>query len=99
MEKSTTFSAPFARLLLQPGTKILSPIISFRVKATYIDNQYDLYSITCAYGSSMVEVVDFTISYSPVEIIKSLRIIMSFSSEECLMIFILDIYNAFQNTI
>ena len=99
MEKITTFSALFERLLLAPGTKILCPIISFRVKKIDIDNQYDLYSRTCAYGSSMVEVVDFTISYSPVEIIKSLRIIMSFLSEECLMIFILDIYNAFQNTI
>ena len=38
------------------------PRISFRVKTTDIDNQYDLYSITCADGSSMLEGIDFTVS-------------------------------------
>ena len=54
-EKSTTFSAPYEGSLLTPRTKILRPITSFRVKTTYIDNKYDPYSITCAYGSSMLE--------------------------------------------
>ena len=70
MEKITTFSALFERLLLAPGTKILCPIISFRVKKIDIDNQYDLYSRTCAYGSSILEGVDFVVSYTPVASIK-----------------------------
>ena len=48
METSTTFSAPFLRSLLTTDTKILRPRISFRVKKTDIDNQYDIYSRTCA---------------------------------------------------
>ena len=53
MGKSTTFSAPFLRSSLPPDTKILQPRIYFRVKTADTDNQYNLYSRTCAYGSSL----------------------------------------------
>ena len=72
MEKSTTFSAPFLRSLLPPDKKILCPRIYFRVKTTYIYNQYDLYSRTFADVSSMIEGVDFTVSYAPVAGIRSI---------------------------
>ena len=49
MATYTTFSAPFLRSSLLPETKIIRPRISFRVKTTEIDNQYDIYSITCEY--------------------------------------------------
>ena len=42
MAKYNTFSDSFKLSLLQPGTKILRPRISFRVKATDIENKYDL---------------------------------------------------------
>ena len=42
IERSTTFSAPFASSLLQPGEKLIPPTISFRFKTTDIENQYDL---------------------------------------------------------
>ena len=64
-----------------------------------IDNQYDIYSRTCAYGSSILEGVDFNVSYSPVAGICSLHIIISIASSGGLIIFVLDISNAFQNTI
>ena len=47
----------------------------------------------------MIEGVDFTVSYSPVAGIRSLRIIIGIASSEGLIIFVLDIFNAFQNTI
>ena len=97
--KSTTFSAPFLRSSLRLDTKILFPRISFRVNKTDIENQYDLYSITCAYGSSMLEGVYFTISYAPVAGIIFLCIIIAVASTEGLIIFVLDISNVFQNTI
>ena len=50
MEKSTTFSAPFICSSLPPDTKVLCPRMSFRLNTTEIDNQYKLYSRTCAYG-------------------------------------------------
>ena len=84
---------------LQPDTKILRPRISFRVKTTGINNKYDLYSITCADGSSMIKGVYFTVSYEPVAGILSLCIIIAISYIEGLIIFVLDISNAFQNEI
>ena len=78
---------------------ILPPMLSFRVNKIDIDNQYELYSRTCAYGSHMIERFYITVSYVPVISIKSLCIIVSFSSAEFLIIFILDISNTFQNTI
>ena len=69
------------------------------VKTTDIGSQCDLYSITCAYGSSMIEGFDLAVSYAPVSGIRSLHIIISIESAEILIIFILDISNAFQNNI
>ena len=47
----------------------------------------------------MIEVVDFTVAYAPVAGIYSLWIIISIASTEGLIIIVLDIFNAFQNTI
>ena len=85
MATSTTFNAPFLRSLLPPDTKIPRPRISFRVKTTDIDNQYDLYSRTCSDGSSMLERVDLTVLYAPVAGICSICIITSISSVEVLI--------------
>ena len=68
-------------------------------KKTDIDNQYDIYSITCADVSSMIQGVDFTVSYAPVAWIQSLFIITAIVSAEGAIIFVLDISDAFQNTI
>ena len=99
MVKSTISSEPFIRSSLPPDTKIFRPRISFRLKATYIDNKYELYYKTCAYVSSMLEGVNFTVSYAPVAGILSLCIIVDITSAEGLIIFVLVISNAFQNTI
>ena len=82
---STTFSAPFVRSLLPPNTNILILGISFRVKTTDIDNQYDINSRTCSDVLSMLEGVDFTVSYSPVDDIRSLCIIIAIISTEGLI--------------
>ena len=50
MEKPTALSAQLLRSSLPPDTKILRPRISFRVKTTDIDNQYDIYYKTYEYG-------------------------------------------------
>ena len=47
----------------------------------------------------MIEGVDFTVSYAPVVDIKYLRINIAISYTEVRIIFILGIYNVFQNTI
>ena len=99
MGKYTILSAPFLRSLLPPNTKIFRLRITFRVKKADVDNQYNLYSRTCAYESSILEGVYFNVSYVPVDGIRYLRIIVSISSAEDLIVFVLDISNAFQNNI
>ena len=47
----------------------------------------------------MIEGFDFTVSYEPVAGIHSLRIIKIISSAEGLILFVLDIFNAFRNNI
>ena len=47
----------------------------------------------------MLEGVDFTVSYAPVTGIRPLFIIISIASAEGLIMFVLDISNAFQNNI
>ena len=74
-------------------------MISFRFKTTHFDNQYDLYSRKFADGTSMIKGFDITVSYETVSGIVSLFIINEIQSTEGLIIFILDIFNAFQNTI
>ena len=96
---SKTFGAPFLRSSLPPDTNIPNSIISFRVKTTDVENRYEIYSRTFADGSSMLEVVDFTVSYEPVYGIPPLQLIISIVSAEVLIIFLLDISNSFQNTI
>ena len=99
MEKSTTSSAPFLLSSLSSDTKIIRPMIYFRVKITDIENQYDIYDRTCEDGSSIIEGVGFTVSYAPVSGIRSLCIIIAIASEKRQIIFVLDISNDFQNII
>ena len=47
----------------------------------------------------MLEGVDFTLSYARVDGIRSLHIIIAIDSAEGLIIFVLEIANAFHNTI
>ena len=96
MEIYNTFSGPIKRYLLTPDTKILCPRISFRVKTTEIKNKYDIYSRNCAYGSSMIEGDKFTVSYTHVSSIKYIRIIISITYAEGMIVFILDISNIFK---
>ena len=81
MATFTTFSEPILRYLLPLNTKILIPIIYFRVKTTDIDKKYDIYSRTCVDGSYILEVVDFTVSYALVASIRYLHITTAIASD------------------
>ena len=71
----------------------------FRVKTNNIENQYDIYSITCADRLSIIEGVYFTVSYAPVAGTRSFRITTEIEYSEGLIIFVLYISNSFQNII
>ena len=63
-------------LFLTTRYKNTPSIDIFSGKTTYIDNHYDLYIITCADVSFMLEAVGFTVSYALVAVIHSLHIII-----------------------
>jgi hypothetical protein len=99
MMLSGTFSAPILRSSVPSNKTVLRPRVACRVKDTSIPHQYDLYARTCADGSKQKENIDFIDSYSPVASIDSLRILLNLAASEGLLISILDISNAFQNSI
>jgi len=94
-----TFSAPILRSSVPLNKTILRPQIACRVKDTSIPHQYDLYARTCADGSTQKENIDFTDSYSPVASIDSLHLLLNLAASEGLIIGIMDISNAFQNSV
>jgi len=99
MLASGTFSAPILRSSVPSHKTVLRPRVVCKVKDTSLPHQYDLCARTCADGSTQRENVDFTDSYSPVASIDSLRLLQNLAASENLLISILDISNAFQNSI
>ena len=99
MMASGTFSAPILRSLVPSNKTILRPCIACRVKDTSIPHQYDLYARTCVDGSTQREHIDFQDSYSPVASIDGIRMLLNLAASEQLLLSIMDISNAFQNSI
>ena len=88
-----TFSAPMLCSQLPPGKSILHPRIACHVEETSTPHQYDLYARTCADGSTQQEYIDFTDS------IDSIRVLLNIAASSGLTIRLLDVSNAFQNSI
>ena len=95
---SMAFTAPFPRDLLPKNATILKSVMAFRVK-TLSTGVYDLYSRHCANGSVQIKGLDYKESYAPIGGIDSIRIVIALGADLCLLIFIIDVGNAFQNTL
>ncbi len=76
MSLTGTFSAPMLQSDVPTGKAVLRSRIAYRVKDGDTPNTYDLYSCTCADGSSMREGFDFDHSYSPVGSIDLLPLLL-----------------------
>jgi len=99
MLASSTFIAPVLQSSVPQHKAILCPRVACKVKETSIPNQFDLYTRTCANGSTQREHIAFSDSYSLAASIDSLCLLLNLAASECLLISIMDISNAFQNTI
>jgi hypothetical protein len=99
MLASGTFSAPILRSSIPAHKMVLRPRVTCKVKDTLVPNQYDLYARTCADGSTQRENIDFTDSYSLVASIDSICLLLNLAASKGLLISIMDISNAFQNSI
>ena len=70
----------------------------FRVK-DIAPGVYDLYSRHCASGTKQIKGLHFKESYTLIAVGDSIRICLAFSAEHGLTLYIIDIHNAFQNTL
>ena len=95
---SHTFTAPFPIEDAPADTTILRSVVSHRVKDLGND-AYDLYSRHCANGSTMIKGLDYKESYAAIAVIDSCRIVIAIASRYGLVIYIIDIKNAFQTTL
>jgi len=96
--KSHTFTAPFPIEDAPKHANILRSVVNHRVKDLGHDT-YDLYSRHCANGSTMIKGLDYTESYAAIAVIDSCRIVIAIASRYGLVIYIIDIKNAFQTTL
>ncbi len=99
MQRTGTWSAPLLRSSVPSSKCILNPRISFRVKDTPQPHVYELQGRTCADGNKQKQFLDFDDSYSPVGTIDSIRLLLAIAASKRLTLQVLDISNAFQNSI
>jgi hypothetical protein len=99
MLRTGTWSAPILRSTIPPDKNLLNSRVSFRVKDTSSPNIYNLQGRTCADGSKQCQFIDFQDSYSPVASIDSIRLLLAIAASKRYTIHVLDISNAFQNSV
>ena len=90
------WSAPTLRKNLPDNAVILKLVSVFKVKQTDVPNIWDLYYRPCANGGPMIQGLHFDQSYCPTSGYSSLRIILCLSSVFGLVLYMLDVHNAFQ---
>ena len=85
-------------LTLPKDTKILRSIISPNIKTTDVPDIYQFITRHCANGSAMIRGLDYQESYSAVALASSVRIVVAIGAAENMIFGIIDVKNAFQNT-
>jgi hypothetical protein len=92
------FTKPIPVSTLPKGTKILRSIISPNIKTTDVPDMYQFITRHCANGSAMIRGLDYQESYSAVALASSVRIVVAIGAAENMIFGIIDVKNAFQNT-
>ena len=99
MRDSVSLSKPFLKETLPPSSLILNSRLAFAVKLTGLQDYYELKSRLCANGSTMVEGVDFDLSFCHVADTYSTLLIFNIAAMLGLRLYFYDISNAFQSTV
>eukprot|EP00957_Ditylum_brightwellii_P010900 826083-Ditylum_brightwellii.AAC.2 len=81
------------------GAKVLRVQPAFKVKLQNTPNYYKLYTCTVANGSSQIQGIDFDVSYSPTSAFDNIRMVIAIAAAENMIIYSLDVSNAFQTNI
>ena len=93
------FTAPFPIEDVLPGHRVLESRVTFKVKEMTEKYMWDLYYRHCANGSVQIKGIDFFTSYSAIVTTDSVRVCLAFRASMNMLVFALDIGNAFQNTL
>ena len=99
MNDSVSLSKPFLKGNLPSSSLILNSRLAFAVKLTGLQDYYKLKSRLCANGSTMVEGVDFDLSFCHVADTYSILLIFNIAAMLSLRLYFYDISNAFQSTV
>ena len=97
--KVGVFTAPFPIEDVPKGISILSSKVAYKVKNIDSPNMYDLYSRHCANGSVQIQGIDFDSSYAAIVTTDSIRICVAFGASRNMLVFSIDIGNAFQTNL
>jgi len=92
-------SAPIPRSDLPTETKVFRSVIACKVKNTDDKHMWKFQARHCVNGKDMEKGIDFEESYSPVVEPATIRATVAISASETLTLGVLDVTNAFQNTI
>ena len=99
MHRTGSFSRPFLRIKLPPDTRIINPRITFEVKITDIPTFYELKCRFCGNGSIMIEGPDYDLSFASVVDGPHLFFMIAISTAENMVLYFVDISNAFQTNV
>jgi hypothetical protein len=99
MYHTGTWSYPRLRSLI-PKEAVLLPIHpAYAVKSSTTELLWELQVRLCANGARMQQGIHFYEYFSPVASIENIRILLSLGASQGKSVFVLDVKNAFQNTI
>ena len=98
-QKIVTFSKPFQRSDVQPTSKIFRSLLVLEVKATDVPGIWQFKIRHAIVGTPQEQYVDFDDSYAPTVDPTTVRIQICFTCHCDYQLGIIDVKNAFQNTI
>ena len=84
---------------LPPGTLIINPRVTFEVRIIDIPTFFELKCRFCAKGSKMVEELDYDLSFAPVIDGPHLYFMIAIATAEDMILYFVDISNAFQTNV
>ena len=98
-KKIAVFSLPFPSVELPKGVNVFGVLLVPEVKATDVPGVWQLRVRECVVGTPQKKTIDFDNSYSPTVDALAVKITISFCATLGYHIGIIDVKNAFQNTI
>ena len=98
-KKIAVFSLPFPKSQLPSGARVFNTLLVPEIKATEIFHVWECRIRECVIGTPQQQYIDFDNAYAPVASATTIRTQIAWSAANGYFVVVLDIKNAFQNTI